>query len=389
MEMGREAPACEARLLRGVLPTDASRGSPMSRVAVLFTGGTISMVADATAGGRIPTLDGAAILARVPGIEAIADLEVVDLGRTPASHFTFPKLFEIASEIRRCQADPAIDGVVVVQGTDVIEETAFLWDLVLDRPEPVIVTGAMRAASDPNDDGPANLRNAVRCAASPELRGAGVQVVLDGTINPADAVTKTHAGALDSFQCLDTGPLGRVRDGRVVLDGFRGPRQTRRHVATDRAAEGVLLLTAHVAMDGALLDAAVALRPPGIVIEATGAGNTAASLLEAAGRAMEQGIVVAFTTRCAAGAASDGYAFPGGGATWVRAGALVAGHLSGPKARIALALGLGAGLDRPALAALLADPPGWGPAMERAPRPARPAPASRSDPSPAALTSRS
>lgn len=353
----------------------------MSRVAVIFTGGTISMVVDAGAGGKVPRLDGAAILARAPGVEAIADLEVIDLGRTPASHFTFPKLFEIGSEIRRWQADPSIDGVVVVQGTDVIEETAFLWDLILDGPEPVIVTGAMRAASDPNDDGPDNLRNAVRCAVSPDLRFAGVQVVLDGTINPADAVTKTHAGALDSFQCLDTGPLGRIIDGRVEVDRTR---VRRRHVATDGAAEGVLLLTAHVAMDGALLDAAAALRPPGIVVEATGAGNTAASVVEAASRAMGQGISVAFTTRCPAGAASDAYAFPGGGATWLRAGALLAGHLSGPKARIALALGLGAGVDRDELAALLADPPGWGPAIELAPRP--PAGASAAATSAAAAT---
>ena len=333
---------------------------------MLFTGGTISMVVDAGAGGKVPTLDGAAILARAPGIEAIADLEVIDLGRTPASHFSLAKLFEIGSEIRRCQADLSIDGVVVVQGTDVIEETAFLWDLVLGGSAPVIVTGAMRAASDPNDDGPENLRNAVRCAISPALHGAGVLVVLDGTINPADAVTKTHASALDTFQCLDTGPLGRLVGGRVVVDRPRGPR---RQVATDRAAEGVLLLTAHVAMDGALVDAAAALRPPGIVVEATGAGNTAAAVVDAAARAMEQGITVAFTTRCPAGAASDAYAFPGGGATWVRAGALLAGHLSGPKARIALALGLGAGLDRDGLASLLADQPGWGPAMDHAPQP--------------------
>jgi L-asparaginase len=334
---------------------------------MLFTGGTISMVADATAGGKVPTLDGAAILARAPGIEEIAEIVPIDLGRTPASHFSFQKLFEIASEIRRCQADPAIDGVVVVQGTDVIEETAFLWDLVLDGAAPVIVTGAMRAASDPNDDGPENLRNAVRCAASAELRGQGVQVVLDATINRADDVTKTHASALDTFQCLDTGPLGRVVDGRVVLQRRRGPR---RAVDTDRAVDGVVLLTAHVAMDGSLLDAAAALRPPAIVVEATGAGNTAGALVEAAGRAVEQGIVVAFTTRCAAGAAGDAYAFPGGGATWLRAGALLAGHLSGPKARIALALGLGAGLDRAALADLLADPPGWGPVFDAAPAPA-------------------
>jgi L-asparaginase len=338
----------------------------VSRVAIIFTGGTISMVVDPVAGGKVPTLDGAAILARAPGIEAIADVIPIDLGRTPASHFTFRKLFEIASEIRRCQADPTIDGVVVVQGTDVIEETAFLWDLVLDGETPVIVTGAMRAASDANDDGPDNLRNAVRCAATPELRGQGVQVVLAATINPADGVTKTHASALDTFQCLDTGPLGAVVDGRVIVTRERGPR---RSVSTDRAVEGVLLLTAHVAMDGALLDAAAVLGPPGIVVEATGAGNTAAGLLEAAERAMGQGIVVAITTRCPAGAASAAYAFPGGGATWQRAGAILAGHLSGPKARIALACGLGAGLDRDALVALLNDPPGWGPVLHAAPRP--------------------
>lgn len=120
------------------------------------------------------------------------------------------------------------------------------------------------------------------------------------------------------------------------------------------AAERVRLLTAHVAMDGSIVDAAVAAGADGLVIEATGAGNTAAPVLDAAIRAMDDGIPVALTTRCRAGAAGAGYAFPGGGATWVRAGAMLAGTLGGPKARIALALGLGAGLERGELAALLA-----------------------------------
>ena len=339
----------------------------MPRVAMLFTGGTISMVANAEAGGKVPTLDGAAILARAPGIDAIADIEVIDLGRTPASHFSFEQLFEIGSEIRRCQADVSIDGVVVVQGTDVIEETAFFWDLLLDGETPVVVTGAMRAASDPNDDGPDNLRDAVRCAASPALRGQGVVVVLDDTINQADDATKTHASALDTFQCLNVGPLGWVESDRVVLDR---PRCPRRHVATNRAAEGVQLVVAHVAMDGSQLAAAAAGGAPGIVVEATGAGNTSALLLEAAVAAMERGSTVVLTSRAPSGAAGAGYAFPGGGATWVRAGALLSGHLGGPKARIALALGLGAGLDRDGLAELLADPQGWGPVIAAAPRPA-------------------
>jgi L-asparaginase len=328
----------------------------VSRVAVVFTGGTISMVNDPAAGGNVPTLDGAAILARTPGLDAIADVVPIDMSRTPASHFSFPGLFEIAGIIRDAQADPAIDGVVVVQGTDTIEETAFLWDLVLERPEPVVVTGAMRVSSDPDYDGPRNLRDAVRVAASPLMRDQGVAVVLAGTIEPADDVTKTHASAFDTFKSLDAGSLGSVGDGGLALARRRGGR---RHVTTERAADDVVLITAHVAMDGSLLDAAAASRPSGIVVAATGAGNTAYPLLEAASRAMDAGTTVVLTTRCPSGAASADYAFRGGGATWVRAGALLAGHLGGPKARVALAAGLGAGLSREALAALLADPPGW------------------------------
>jgi L-asparaginase len=322
-------------------------------VAVVFTGGTISMRHDPVAGGNVPSLSGAEILGRVPGLENLADLVPIDRGRTPASHFTFPDLFELWSTIRGALDDASIDGAVVVQGTDTIEETAFFYDLLHTGDAPIVVTGAMRAASAPEYDGPANIRRAVAAAASPALRGAGVVVVLSGSIEPADDVTKTHTLAFDTFRSLNTGPLGRVDDDRVILERTRGPR---RQVATDRAAERVHLVTATVAMDGTPLDALREAGADGFVVEATGAGNTSAALLAAAERALAAGLPVALTTRSPSGAASADYAFPGGGATWVRAGAMLTGHLGGPKARVALALGLGAGLDRDALAALLADP---------------------------------
>ena len=325
----------------------------MSRVAAVFTGGTISMTVDPAKGGNVPSLSGADILARTPGLDAVADVLPIDRGRTPASHFSFPDLLAIAELLRETLEDPAIDGAVVVQGTDTIEETAFLWDLVLDTQKPVIVTGAMRSASESPYDGPANLRDAVRVAASSELRGEGVLVVLAGSIEPADTVVKTHASSLETFRSLDAGPLGRVVRDEVVIHRRRAPR---RRVATTRAAERVHVITAHVAMDGTLVDAAMASGADGFVVAATGAGNTSATLLEACQRAMAAGASVVLASRCPAGAVHDGYAFPGGGATWARAGAILAGHLSAPKARVALALGLGAGLDRPALAALLADP---------------------------------
>jgi len=325
----------------------------VARVAVVFTGGTISSAYDPAARGNVPTLDGAAILARTPGVEAVADVVAIDRGRTPASHFSFADLLAIAAVLREALADPATDGAVVVQGTDTIEETAFCWDLVLGALKPVVVTGAMRASDQPGFDGPANLLDAVRVAASPAARETGVVVSLGGTIEPADDVTKMHASALDTFASPNSGSLGRVGPSGVTILRRRAGR---RHVATERGAERVHLVTAGVATDGSLLDAAVTAGAEGIVVAATGAGNTDPRLLAAAERAIAAGLPIALATRCPAGRASGAYAFPGGGAQWLRAGAIPVGHLCAIKARVALALGIGAGLDRDGLGALLADP---------------------------------
>jgi L-asparaginase len=185
------------------------------------------------------------------------------------------------------------------------------------------------------------------------MRGTGVVVCLGGTIEPADDAVKLHASALDTFRSPNGGSLGRVGEDGVSLYRWRAGR---RRVATERAAERVHLITATVAMDGSLVDAAMAAGVDGLVVAATGAGNTDPRLLAAAARAMEAGVTVAHATRCLAGRASAAYAFPGGGAEWVRAGAIPVGHLCAVKARVALALGLGAGLDREGLTALLADP---------------------------------
>lgn len=327
----------------------------MARIAIVFTGGTISMRHDPVAGGNVPALGGEALLATVPGLADVADIVPIDRGLTPASHFDFAVLFGIAASVQEQLARDDVDGAVVVQGTDTIEETAFFLDLLHPGPKPIVVTGAMRSASAPDYDGPANLTAAARVAASPEVGAAdvGAVVVLDGSIEPADDVTKTHASAFDTFRSLNRGSLGTVVEERVTLSGERGPR---RRVATERAAERVFLVTATVATDGMPIAALHAAGADGFVVAATGAGNTSPLLLAAAEAAIADGLPVVHATRCPAGAASDGYAFPGGGATWIRAGAIPAGHLTGPKARIALALGIGAGLDRAGLARLLEDP---------------------------------
>lgn len=328
----------------------------LGRAAVVFTGGTISMTVDPVAGGATPALGGDALLASVgasPG--GLPAPVVVDLGRTPASHFSFDDLLGIArTAADALAADPALVGAVVVQGTDTMDEAAFTYDLAWHDARPLVVTGAMRTSDAPGADGPANLRDALLVAGSGAFRGQGCVVVLGGQVHAADAVVKMHTSAVDAFASPDTGPIGRVDGGRALL--------LRRRVGRRSLPERlgpvppVGLVVAAIGLDGSAIDACVAAGAAGVVVEATGAGNTHPSLLAAAERAMAAGVAVVLASRVPAGRVTTGYAFPGGGATWARAGAILAGRLTGPKARAALSLGLAAGLDHDGLAALLDDP---------------------------------
>lgn len=319
-------------------------------VAVIFTGGTIASRVEASAGGAVPTLRGEEIIARTPGLERVAEVEPIDWGLVPASHMGFVEIIDIARLIEAALARPDIDGVVVVQGTDTLEETSFGFDLLVRSEKPVVVTGAMRNASQPDYEGPRNLLDAVACAAAPALRGQGAVVVLDGRIIGADVAVKTHATAIDTFQPRDGEILGEVQEGFVRLDGRRTPVRLPR--IPERAAEPVHLITVATGMDGALIRGVARPRPAGLVVAATGSGNTPADVQAAAIELMADGTVVVLTTRCAGGSVEPTYAFPGGGATWARAGALLS-RLSPPKARIALGLGLGAGLSGDELRAAL------------------------------------
>jgi L-asparaginase len=327
----------------------------VARVAVVFTGGTISMRQAPDGGGATPTLRGEELLASVPGLDRIAEIEPIDWGLVPASHLTFDQVLEIGRIVDGQLRRPEIDGAVIVQGTDVMEETAFAWDLLPMPPKPVIVVGAMRSASQDGYDGPENLRNAVVAAVDPRLGDQGVIVAMAGELHGADDVRKTHTHAYATFQSPNAGRLGTVSSERVHLARRRTPAQLPR--IPDAAALPIPLLTA--ALDGGVpgrddVDSAV-----GAVVAATGGGNTAPALLELARELMGRGVPVAVTTRCRSGRAMPGYGFPGGSDQWWEAGAIFSGTLDGLKARVLLALGIGAGLGVPELAAM-SEPFGGG-----------------------------
>lgn len=315
---------------------------PMARVAVIFTGGTISMRQDRGSTGNRPAIRGAELLASVPGLTEVAEIEPIDWGLVPASHLSMDQVLDIGAVLAAQLGRAEIDGAVVVQGTDVLEETAFAWDLLPLPAKPVVVVGAMRSASQEGHDGPENLRNAVAAATDASLADQGVVVAMAGELHGADDVRKTHTHAYATFQSPNSGRLGTVTDGRVQLARRRVPVRLPR--IPERAALPVPLVT--VALDDAgMVEAVMARRPAGLVVAATGGGNTPVAYLEGARTLLGAGIPVALTTRCPSGSARPGYAFPGGSSEWWAAGAIFTGTLDGLKARVLLSLGIGAGLS--------------------------------------------
>ncbi len=315
----------------------------MPRIAVVFTGGTIAMRADG--GGNVPTLRADDLLAAVPGLDRIAEIEPIDWGLVPASHLSFDQVLDIGRVLADQLSRPEIDGAVVVQGTDVIEETAFAWDLLPLPRKPVVVVGAMRSASQEAYDGPENLRNAVAAAADPRLGSQGAVVAMAGELHGADDVRKTHTHAHATFGSPNAGRLGLVADGRVTL-----LRRRQRVVLARTPASAAL----PVPVLGVVLDAVpiVPPSPAGLVVAAAGGGNTPPAYLELARPLIESGVPVVLTTRCPSGRPMAGYGFPGGSSQWWEAGALFSGTLDALKARVLLALGLGAGLSVVELAAM-------------------------------------
>lgn len=266
------------------------------RIAVLALGGTIAMVKGEHGGVR-PGLGAADLVAAVPGLERFATVSAETVKTVGSSDLTVDDVLMVAVRIAELVDAGAVDGVVVTQGTDTLEESAFLLDLVLDGRVPVVVSGAMRNPLSVSHDGPGNLLAAVMTAADPEVRrrsaDLGVLVVLLDTIHAAIDVAKASPHRIDAFHSLVAGPVGVLVEDRVRLLGT----PNRAHKVAFDAAVGhrppagwagsdasVALLTLGLGESGGLL-AALAGDPEhfgygGAVLGAMGGGHTPSWVVE-------------------------------------------------------------------------------------------------------------
>jgi L-asparaginase len=332
-------------------------------IAILFTGGTISMRIDARTGSAVPALGGLDILAHVPQLAEVADVELEDVSRLPGPHVTPEHMWRLARRVAAWLERPDVDGVVVTHGTDTLEETAYFLDVAIASDKPVVLVGAIRTMSEPSWDGPANLVHAVKVAAAPASRDRGVVVAMNEQILSAREVEKVHTEAAASFQSREFGPVGVV-DAGIVRYLRTVPRES---PWRDEAADGLLrvrryepdvdLVKVTAGADGRFVRCSVAAGARGLVLEALGRGNVPPAMLDDIAEAV-QTLPIVLTSRCGAGSVRERYGYEGGGRGLRDLGLIFGGRLSGVKARIKLMLALGYTSDREQLRAIFDDPMG-------------------------------
>jgi L-asparaginase len=316
-------------------------------LGLLFTGGTISMQLDPATGAAVPALGAAEILAQVPHLRDVADFETEDFSRLPGPHVTAEHMWRLARRAAAWLDRPDIAGLVITHGTDTIEETAYLLDLILTSEKPVVLVGAMRTVSDASWDGPANLLAAARVAASPAARGHGVMVVMDDLILPARDVRKVHTEASNAFASPEFGPLGVVDAGIVVFRRRAPERMTWRDPRADaglrvsRLETRVSLLQAYTGIERSIADAHFAGDIQGVAMVAFGRGNVPPILVPLVREAVTRNVLITVSSRCLSGRVSPRYGYDGGGLDLSRAGAKLVGDLPGAKARLLQMVALG------------------------------------------------
>lgn len=316
----------------------------MTRISLVATGGTIA--SRQTGGGLVAKASGAELLAGL-GPDALpvgAEVSALDVGLRQSFALTLDDMHVIARAVLdECAA--GADGVVVTHGTDSMEETSFLIDLLHEGETPVVVTGAQRAFDAPGADGPRNLRDALACAAGTQHRGQGALVAFDGLVLPARGVRKVSTSELAAFAnaSVSAGPDAARSTIPGAAEALRG-----------RELPPVAVVAAVPGGRGEAVRDALGHRPAGLVLQALGIGNVTPEDAAAVGEAVAAGVIVLVTSRVQTGAVRPVYG-NGGGVALEKAGAIFAGELSTWQARVLLSVCLALAPESGTAASLVRD----------------------------------
>jgi L-asparaginase len=283
------------------------------KIAIITTGGTIAGSGKAGTANdyQAGTFDIYDILASIPQAGDLADLQLFEVAQIDSNDISFAHYQKIKEIVSKLNQDEEINGIVITHGTDTLEESAFLLNLVLDVHKPVVMTGAMRPATATSADGPYNLYQAIALACDESAAAMGVLAVFSNTIYAGRDLLKTNSIKTDAFKNTEFGILGYMRDDQVYL--LHSP--YRRHTYMSEFKDMDLLnlpkteiFYVHQESDPWLLQAMTE-HYPGLVLAGTGSGNYPSAIKELIEESDQSDCTIVRSSRLNEGAVYDSPAF--------------------------------------------------------------------------------
>jgi L-asparaginase len=323
------------------------------KVAILSLGGTIASTPSAGKDGVIPNLTAKDLVASVPELASIGSIYAEAFLAKPSTELTFSDIASVCKRAGELVDAEGFDGVVVTQGTDSMEETSFVADLLWSSAAPLVFTGAMRNPSLAGPDGPGNLLTAVLTASSRRARNQGVLVVMNDEIHAARNVKKTNTSSPAAFSSAPTGPIGFVTEKHVSIKAKvdRWPR-----LATPESWNpDVEVVTSKIDGSARLLESLNQDLPAGVVLAGFGGGHVVTRdvpLIES----LAKRIPVLLASRTGSGRVLETtYGFPGSEIDLLGRGVIHAGDLHPLKVRILLTVMVSLGWSRDRIATQVAE----------------------------------
>ena len=315
----------------------------MKHIAIIGLGGTIAMMKDNTGYAR-PTLNLSQILEK-SGININKNIKIypINFSNVPGVNISFQLLLKLVQKIKELEKD-GINGVIVTQGTDTLEETAYFIDLILDNSIPVIFTGAQRNPSMPGSDAAMNISDSLAVAMDDKAAEYGVLVVFNSEIHLARDVIKTHTSKIDTFKSLEFGPVGIIVENRAYWH--------RKVILFDevfvikKEIINVEIVSTGLFSKGNYIDMLLEHNISGLIVQAMGAGHVPEECILSLKKAVDIHVPVVITSRCLSGKLfTNTYGFKGSEKDLRDIGAIFSDWLPTSKARIKLIVMLSAGLN--------------------------------------------
>lgn len=322
----------------------------LPNILLLSTGGTIVGAASNETvighyqAGVVPI---ATLIAHVP-LEQFAHIQVETVSKIDSKDLQFDLWAQLATRIKLAQQDKTIDGIVMIHGTDTLEETAYFLQLSVALTKPLVLVGAMRPMAALSADGPLNLLHAVQVAGHKDTFTNVPLIVINQKIFSAQEITKTNAHSVDAFSAPAQGALGQIFDERIRW--LRAPVKTLLpllSVHDDQPWPWVEILTHCAGAQARVIDTLVDAGVKGLILAGTGVGTLSEIWLAAIKRARAKGVICVRATRCWIGPVLQDI-----GCDDTALEILPAADLTVQKARILLLLALRCGLAYPEIAKL-------------------------------------